>query len=171
VQQVGMLGFVNGCLVIPFSVMVGRLSMSYQDHMLMRYLLGIGIFGLFLLIDITDLVATPTADWNQNHPLAVGPKRYITGYFLTYLSVQAFEGVIGSTLSKVIPTALACGTFNSGLLATLVDTLGRACGDMSISLVGLISLRQLMNLLFIPGFSIILTCLVVIERNRDMLAV
>ena len=171
VQQVGTLGFSNGLLVIPFSMLVGRLSMSYQDRLLMRWLVGAGCLGLFLLIDLSDLVATPTRTYNKGHALAVTPQRYIAGYFVSYISIQAFEGVIGSTLSKVIPTALASGTFNSGLLATLVDTFGRACGDIFISAVGFINLRQLMNLLFIPGFSIMFTCLVLIERFRDMLSV
>jgi len=171
VTQVGTLGLVNGLLVIPFSIVVGRLSMSYQDHVLMRVLVCMGLFGFFLLVDLSDLVAAPTPHYNINHPLAVGPHRYIVGYFLAYISIQSFEGVIGSTLSKVIPTALASGTVNSGLLATLVDTFGRSCGDLFISLCGFINLRQLMNLLFIPGFFIMLTCLVVIERYRDLLAV
>jgi hypothetical protein len=171
VKQVGTLGLVNGILVIPFSILVGRLSMSYQDHVLMKGLLSMGCFGLFLLIDLSDLVATPTRRYNEGHVLAVSPQRYIIGYFLSYISIQAFEGVIGSTLSKVIPTALASGTVNSGLLATLVDTFGRTCGDLFISTAGFISLRQLMNLLFIPGFTIMLTCLVVVERYKDMLSV
>jgi hypothetical protein len=171
VHEVGSLGFTNGLLVIPFSIFVGRMSMSYQDHVLMKWLISIGCFGMFLLIDLSDLVATPTRYYNAGHILAVGPPRYILGYFLSYISVQAFEGVIGSTLSKVIPTALASGTFNSGLLATLVDTFGRSCGDLFISAAGFVSLRQLMNLLFIPGFAILLTCLIVIERSRDMLSV
>jgi hypothetical protein len=172
VGQVGMLGFTNGILVIPFSILIGKLSMSYQDHVLMRILVIMGCFGLFLLIDISDLFGTITGQsYNIGHPLAVSPRRYIAGYFCTYLSIQAFEGVIGSTLSKVIPTALASGTLNSGLLATLVDTSGRACGDLFISAMGFINLRQLMNLLFIPTFTIMLTCLLVIHRCRDLLLV
>ena len=171
VHQVGTLGFTNGCLVIPFSIFIGKLSLSIQDRQLMRYLVTIGIFGMFLLVDLSDLVYSHNGSYNAGHVLAVGQRRYISGYFVSYLSIQAFEGVIGSTLSKVIPTSLASGTFNSGLLATLVDTFGRACGDNFISMVGFISIRQLMNLLFIPGFLIMLTCLVVIERYRDMLSV
>jgi hypothetical protein len=171
VDQVGLLGFTNGLLVIPFSILVGKLSLSYQDNVLMKWLVGAGCLGLFLLIDLTDLIATPTDTYNKGHVLAVSPYRYIAGYFLSYMSIQAFEGVIGSTLSKVIPTALASGTINSGLLATLVDTFGRTCGDLFISAAGFVSLRQLMNLLFIPGFTIMFTCLVVIERCRDMLTV
>ncbi|GKY96584.1 hypothetical protein MPSEU_000618000 [Mayamaea pseudoterrestris] len=171
VKQVGTLGFANGMMVIPFSIMVGRLSMSYQDQTLMKMLVGMGCIGLFLLIDISDLMGTPTNDYNQGDPLAVSPTRFISGYLISYLSIQSFEGVIGSTLSKVIPTALASGTLNSGLLATLVDTGGRACGDLFISAMGFISLRQLINLLFIPAFFIMLTCLIVIERYRDLLSV
>lgn len=171
VQQVGTLGFTNGLLVIPFSILVGRLSLSYQDLFLMKILLCGGLTGLFLLIDISDLVGTPTSYYNKGSPLAVSPSRYRIGYFFSYLSIQAFEGVIGSTLSKVIPTALASGTVNSGLLATLIDTLGRTCGDLFISAMGFLCLRQLMNLLFIPTFCLMLICLVVIEKNRDILSV
>ena len=116
VKQVGLLGLTNGLLVIPFSILVGRLSMSYQDQTLMKLLVGMGCIGLFLLIDISDLMGTPTSHYNEGHPLAVTPQRFISGYFISYLSIQSFEGVIGSCLSKVIPTALASGTLNSGLL-------------------------------------------------------
>ena len=137
----------------------------------MTWLLSIGIFGLFLLIDVTDL-ADASEDYHyEDHFFAVGPRRYVVGYFLVYMSIQSFEGVIGSTLSKVIPTALAAGTLNSGLLATLVDTLGRACGDLFISLVAFINLRELMNLLFIPAAIVLVTCLVVVRRYYDVLAV
>jgi len=171
VHQVGTLGCINGLLVIPISILVGRLSMSYQDRRLMTWLVAIGCCGFFMNIDLSDLVSTPTHTYNKGHVLAVSPQRYVLGYFLTYSPVQCFEGIIGSALSKVIPTALASGTLNSGLLATLVDTFGRACGDMFISMVGFINLRQLMNLLFIPGFCIMLTCLVVIRKFYDILAV
>lgn len=123
VVQVGTLGCINGLLVIPLSITVGWLSLYYQDRALMMFLVSIGCIGTFLLIDITDLVSTPHSDgYNDWNKFAVHPPRYVVGYFLAFCSIQSFEGVIGSTLSKVIPTALASGTFNSGLLATLVDT-------------------------------------------------
>jgi len=171
IEQVGIMGCVNGLLVIPFSIGVGYLSMMYQDRVLMTYLVSIGAFGYFLLIDWTDLRATPSDTYNQGVMFSVGPPRYVLGYFIAYVSIQSFEGVIGSTLSKVIPTALASGTINSGLLATMVDTLGRASGDIFISIMGYINLRQLMNLLFIPTFTVLISCLVMIRRNYDMLAV
>ena len=171
VQQVGTLGCVNGLTVIPLSVLVGRLSLSYQDRVLMVWLLSIGILGLLLLIDVTDIIDSKSPYYNKGNIFAVDPHRYVAGYFLVYMSIQSFEGIIGSALSKVIPTALAAGTLNSGLLATLVDTFGRACGDLFICLVAFINLRQLINLLFIPAAIILVACLVVVRRFYDVLAV
>lgn len=173
VNKVGTLGLVNGLAVIPFSILVGRLSMIYQDHLLMKWLIGIGILGTFLLVDFSDMLSTQGQNYryNDGHWLAVSPQRYVAGYFLTYIAIQTFEGVIGSTLSKVIPTQLASGTFNSGLLATLVDTFGRTCGDNFITMAGLLSIRQIMNLLFVPSFLILCGCLLLIGRCKDMLAV
>jgi hypothetical protein len=171
VGEVGTLGCINGFAVIPFSILIGRLSKSHQDRALMIWLLGIGLFGCFLLVDVSDLIDSNSKHYNEGDWLAVNPVRYVMGYFLVYISIQSFEGVIGSALSKVIPTALASGTFNSGLLATLTDTFGRSCGDLFISLVAFISLRQLMNLLFIPGVCILIICLIVVRRYYDLLAV
>jgi hypothetical protein len=165
IHQVGLLGLVNGLCVIPLSILVGKASLYYQDRFLMLTLLSIGVLGLSLLIDYYDLFN------GANHIHSVGPGQYVTGYFITYVSIQSFEGVIGSALSKVIPTSLATGTFNSGLLATLVDTFGRSCGDLFISLMGYINIDQLMNLLFIPGVLILFTCLFMVRKYYDLLAV
>jgi Sugar (and other) transporter len=169
IQQVGLLGLANGMCVIPLSILVGKASMMYQDRFLMICLLTVGVLGLSLLIDYYDMFNGE----NNGHPIhhSVGPGQYVAGYFITYMSIQSFEGIIGSALSKVIPTALATGTFNSGLLATLTDTLGRSCGDLFISLMGTINIDQLMNLLFVPGVLILFTCLFVVRKYYDLLAV
>jgi hypothetical protein len=190
IQQVGMLGCANGFSVIPVSIMVGKLSLQYQDRWLMIWLLSVGMAGMCLLVDGSDFIDTSDAlqmynnytddftdnsdapqTYNESVARSVGPMRYVMGYFVTYLSIQSFEGIIGSALSKLIPTALAQGTFNSGLLATLVDTFGRSCGDLFISLMGFWNIRQLMNLLFVPGVLILATCLVIVRKYYDLLAV
>mmetsp|Transcript_4427 Transcript_4427/g.9923 ORF Transcript_4427/g.9923 Transcript_4427/m.9923 type:complete len:247 (+) Transcript_4427:108-848(+) len=187
IHQVGLLGCANGLSVIPLSILVGKLSLHHQDRCLMVWLLAVGIFGLCLLVDARDLAdafwtgsannngdddsSSYSSSYHQESSWSVGPARYVMGYFVTYLSIQSFEGIIGSALSKLIPTALATGTFNSGLLATLVDTLGRSCGDLFISIMGLWNIRQLMNLLFVPGVLILATCWIVVWRNYDLLAV
>eukprot|EP00536_Pseudo-nitzschia_multiseries_P007807 jgi/Psemu1/305252/fgenesh1_kg.188_\ len=175
IHEVGALGCFNGFFVIPISILVGKLSLSYQDRYLMVCLLLVGVSGLSLLIDFSDLFSFDgefsERTYNKNLWWSVGPTQYVIGYFVTYVSVQSFEGIIGSALSKLIPTALATGTFNSGLLATLVDTSGRSCGDLFIALMGFWNIRQLMNLLFVPGVVVLLTCLVIVRRYYDLLAV
>jgi len=127
VQQVGTLGTIVGCLTIPNSIVIGWISQYREDRVLMIWLMSFAALGMGLLIDVTDLVSTETDTYNEGLALAVGPYRYIAGYLLVFCSVQAFDGVVGSVLSKVIPTAiptaLATGTLNSGLLATVIGTL------------------------------------------------
>ena len=113
VQQVGTLGTIIGCLTIPISIFIGWVSQYREDRVLMLWLISIATFGMGLLIDVTDFVSTETETYNEGHTLAVGPYRYISGYLLVFCSVQAFDGVVGSVLSKVIPTALATGTLVS----------------------------------------------------------
>ena len=62
------------------------------------------------------------------------------------------------------------GGFLTRVVVALVQ-LGRACGDFFISFMGHINIRQLMNLLFIPAFTILLSCFVAIRRFSDVLAV
>eukprot|EP00957_Ditylum_brightwellii_P126596 9649046-Ditylum_brightwellii.AAC.1 len=122
IEQVGTLGCINGILTIPISTFIGAMSQSVQDRVLMTWLVSIATFGMFLLIDISDLFGTPTESYNEGNIFAVGERRYVMGYLITFCSLQAFDSVIASNLSKVIPTALASGTLNSGLLTTLVGT-------------------------------------------------
>jgi hypothetical protein len=122
VQQVGILGTIVGCLTIPISIFIGWVSQYREDRVLMLYLMTFATIGMGLLVDVSDFMDTDTVYYNKGNPLAVGPHRYVAGYLLVFCSVQAFDGVVGSVLSKVIPTALASGTLNSGLLATLVGT-------------------------------------------------
>ena len=113
VHQVGTLGTIVGCLTIPISIFIGWVSQYREDRVLMVWLMSFAAFGMALLVDVTDFVSTDTETYNEGHPLAVGPHRYIAGYLLVFCSVQAFDGVVGSVLSKVIPTALATGTLVS----------------------------------------------------------
>ena len=97
--------------------------------------------------------------------------RYITGSLIAFSGIEACESYVASLMSKVVPSALAQGTFNSGLLATLVATGGRASGDAFISLMGLISIRNLLNLLIIPGATLVAGSIELILWNYEILAV
>ncbi|KAK1741332.1 MFS transporter [Skeletonema marinoi] len=168
-KQVGALGTVVGCLTIPISVFVGWISQYSEDGVLMLWLITCATVGMALLVDPTDFVSADTDTYNEGNIFAVGPGRYYAGYLLVFCSVQAFDGVVGSVLSKVIPTALAAGTLNSGLLATIVGTLGRALGDAFITAVGYINLRQVQNLLFVPSFVILVADLILVFMKRETL--
>eukprot|EP00957_Ditylum_brightwellii_P177577 13525858-Ditylum_brightwellii.AAC.1 len=85
--------------------------------------------------------------YNEGQPLAVGPARYIIGSLIAFSGIEACECFVASILSKVVPSALAAGTFNSGLLETLVSVGGASVGGGIITIMGLISIRNILNLL------------------------
>ena len=81
------------------------------------------LVGVFLLIDFTDFMPdSEEVGYNAGAPLAVGPVRYIAGSMIAFGAVEVNESFMASLLSKVVPSALATGTLNSGLLLTLVGT-------------------------------------------------
>lgn len=171
IKNVGTLHFVNGCIIIPVSVLAGYLSQFYEDRFLATCLLAVTCAGMLLIVDFTDLVSHDNEGYNEGHWLAVGPVKYIAGSMIAFSGIEACESYVASLMSKVVPSALAEGTFNSGLLATLVGTSGRATGDLFITLMALISIRQLLNLLVIPGLALMIISMVLIRRNYGSLAV
>lgn len=84
---------------------------------------------MLLLVDPTDLVNHDNEGYNEDHWLSVGPIKYIAGSLIAFSGIEACESYVASLMSKVVPSALAVGTFNSGLLATLVGTV-RLCSVM-----------------------------------------
>jgi len=119
-SEVGILGAVDGIMVIPLSFFVGWLSQHVEDRSLLTGLLALSVLGTALLVDPTDLRQQSGESYNEGLWASVGPKQYIVGSLLSFASLQACESVITSQLSKVVPHSLAKGTFNSGLLSTLV---------------------------------------------------
>ena len=197
IKNVGTLHLVNGIIVIPVSIFSGYLSTMYEDRYMSIWFLAITLFGMLFLFDPTDLVNHEDSEtFNEGMPMAVGHVRYITGSLIAFSGIEACESYVASLMSKVVPSALAVGTFNSGLLATLVGTVssfcllyklcqstyliislslqsqgGRATGDLFITLMGLISIRNLLNLLIIPGAALVATAIGLIVWNYDILAV
>ena len=172
IKHVGTLHLVNGIIVIPVSVFSGYLSTIYEDRYMAIWFLSITLFGMAFLFDPTDLINhEDTETYNDDKPMSVGPARYIMGSLIAFSAIEACESYVASLMSKVVPSALAVGTFNAGLLATLVGTGGRATGDLFITLMGLISIRNLLNLLIIPGATLVATSIIVILWNYELLAV
>jgi len=173
IRNVGVLHLANGLIVIPVSIFAGWLSQFREDRYLAMWFMGITSVGLLLMIDFTDLfVGTDSTDtYNEDLILSVGPIQYIIGSVIAFSGVEACESFVASLMSKCVPSALAVGTFNSGLLATLVGTGGRAVGDLFITAMGLISIRNLLNLLIIPGLVLILFSMFLLWRNYKIVAV
>jgi hypothetical protein len=172
IGNVGTLHLINGLIVIPVSIFSGWISQYYEDRFMALCLIVISIFGMSILVDVTDFMdTTSNSTFNSGHFLAVGPARYVTGSLIAFSGIEACESFIASLMSKLVPSALAVGTFNSGLLITLVGTSGRATGDFFITFMGLISIRNLLNLLVIPGMGLMIISGVLIRQNYSILAV
>jgi hypothetical protein len=163
---------VNGIIVIPVSVFAGWLSQFHEDRYLAMWFMSITAVGLLIMIDPTDFVDVDTYEtYNYDKPFAVSQVQYILGSLVAFSGVEACESFVASLMSKCVPSALAVGTFNSGLLATLVGTGGRATGDLFITAMGLISIRNLLNLLIIPGFCLTLLSMFLLWKNYKTVAV
>jgi Major Facilitator Superfamily len=125
IKNVGTLHLVNGLIVIPVSAVSGWLSTYFEDRYMAMWFLAITLFGMAFLFDPSDLISHDNDMYNEDHPLSVGPVKYITGSLIAFSGIEACESFVASMMSKVVPSALASGTFNSGLLATLVGTVSR----------------------------------------------
>jgi len=163
------LHLLNGMIVIPVTIYCGWLSSFYQDRHLILIFMSITLFGMMSLIDVTDFLSDNDGNYNENNWFAVGPKRYILGSVIAFSGVEACESFVASLLSKVVPSELATGTFNAGLLATLVGTGGRATGDVVITVLGLVSLRHILNLLMVPSCALVLLSIGLVSFNYDIL--
>ena len=63
-----------------------------------------------------------------------------------------------SLLSKILPTEMAKGTFNSGFLTTEIGTLGRVVSDVGITIAMSHSELPAVNALFLPiGLGVVLS--------------
>lgn len=172
IRNVGTLHLVNGLIVIPVSIFAGWLSQYREDRYLAMWFMAITSLGLLIMVDPTDLLDVESSEtYNYGSAFAVGPAQYIIGSLIAFSGVEACESFVASLMSKCVPSALAVGTFNSGLLATLVGTGGRAVGDLFITAMGLISIRNLLNQLIIPGLCLMLLSMFLLWKNYKIVAV
>ena len=115
IKNVGTLHLVNGIIVIPVSIFSGYLSTLYEDRYMSIWFLAITLAGMSFLFDPTDVFNLEGSEtFNEGHPMAVGPAKYVTGSLIAFSGIEACESYVASLMSKVVPSALAQGTFNSG---------------------------------------------------------
>merc|ERR1711983_675589 len=128
------------------------------------------LIGVCSLIDFTDFLPSSVDDgYNSYNPYSIGPTRYIVGSIVAFSAVEVNESFLASLLSKVVPSALATGTCNSGLLLTLVGTGGRAVGDLFLTAMGYISLRNLLNLVIVPAVFFVAISILIVLMNYNIL--
>ncbi|CAN0151835.1 unnamed protein product, partial [Ectocarpus sp. 4 AP-2014] len=139
VREVGMLMAVLGMVVLPVNALVGRMSMSCEDRVMLQVLAVFAGIGCLVIVDFSM------------SPFRYTEGQYVAGVSLAFVAMQAHEGVIMSITSKIIPVELAKGTWNSGFLATEAGTFGRFVGDALITVLGVMTLSSLDFLLFFPS--------------------
>ena len=99
----------------------------------------LGIFGLAMFL-VYPLFGGGARERERGlHPSFGwgGLPRYTAGATIFYIARNLMEGLDMSLMSKMLPARLARGTCNSGLITTEVGTLGRALGNMVITVAGL----------------------------------
>ncbi|KAJ0411381.1 hypothetical protein ATCC90586_004367 [Pythium insidiosum] len=133
-----------GLLMFPTNVVVSWLCVRYEDRELILMSEGLMLVGVAVIVRYTASYSVV---------------QFVLGGVIIFISTNVLEGVNMSLLSKTIPRAFARGTFNSGLLATEAGTLGRAIGDVAITVVGLPGIQYVLNWTFVP---LLLTCMLTI---------
>ena len=122
IKNVGTLHLVNGLIVIPVTILSGYLSNFREDRYLSLCFLTITLGGMAILFDPTDLANQDNYTYNSDNWLSTNSFDYIAGCLISFSGIEANETFVASLMSKVVPSSLATGTFNAGLLATLVGT-------------------------------------------------
>jgi hypothetical protein len=105
------------------------------------------------------------------------PACYLTNHQnLTCVPILLFsilsEGVDTSIMAQVTPSELNSCFINSGLLATLIGTLGRVLSDLMITVSALLDIHvfvDFVNATFLPLLLLALGCLLLVHSSYDKL--
>jgi hypothetical protein len=106
-------------------------------------------------------------DWSHGIPV------YITFLSIVFVGTIILEGVDTSIMAQVTPAELNDRFINSGLMATLIGTLGRVLSDSMITFSALLDLHvfvDFVNATFIPLLIVTLACLIMARAYYHCLA-
>ena len=113
---------------------------------------------------------------NKQHEIpynwGIGTVTYITFLSAVFMGTIILEGVDTSLMAKVTPAALNETFINSGLLATLVGTLGRVFGDSMITISALVDkniFTDFVNATFFPMIPLALIGYFLVQRYYSLL--
>lgn len=172
IEDVGTLQVVNGLIIVPVCFFAAYLSTKYEDRVMTLCFLFVTLIGMLIMFDLSDFVNYHASlTYNEYSVFSTGPISYVTGSLIAFIGVEVCESFTASMMSKVVSSKLAEGTFNAGLLQTLVGTGGRALGDIFVTAMGLISIRNLLNLLILPGMGLVASSIMLILWNYELLGV
>ena len=121
---------VLGLLVLPANWVIAQASRRYDDRDLILATQGFMLLGCLAILDVGRTYRVP---------------HYLFGSTLIFVAANALEGPNMSLLSKTIPPRYSKGLFNVGLLATESGTLGRAVGDVILTLCGSGGMSRILN--------------------------
>ncbi|XP_057524151.1 SPX domain-containing membrane protein At4g22990-like isoform X2 [Amaranthus tricolor] len=138
-----------GLTVLPVNIVVGSyISNMFQERQILLASEIVVCIGILM-------------SFNFFVPYTV--LQYVCSGLIMFVAAEVLEGVNLSLLSRVMSSRLSRGTYNGGLLSTEAGTLARVVADATITLIGLLGQRNLLNLTLVPSFlicvgSIIATC-------------
>eukprot|EP00977_Amphora_coffeiformis_P012038 scaffold2974_cov181-Amphora_coffeaeformis.AAC.6 len=128
-------------------------------------LTGIAIGG-HDMIEILNKDLEVPYDWGAGQPV------YLVFLSAIFLGTIILEGVDTSIMAKVTPPVLNGAFINSGLLATLIGTMGRVVGDSIITLSALFDkdiFTDFVNATFSPMIPMVFIALYLVQRYYPLL--
>jgi MFS family permease len=126
--------------VAPVYIFMGFTRDIFEDRQFTRFALILTMIGSGLLICFDDMIEI----------------QYILGTFILYLGVNMDDGIAGSLLTKFVPDSGAHDFINTGLLITVVGSLARGIGALTVPVSGWIEddkeiePDEIENFVFVP---------------------
>eukprot|EP00977_Amphora_coffeiformis_P015997 scaffold4833_cov233-Amphora_coffeaeformis.AAC.32 len=120
----------EGIVFDGIGIAAGMFGLSKKEHSVTTNStehVSIAIGGKDIMEVLNEQQEVPY-DWGAGRPV------YLTFLCAIFMGTIILEGVDTSVMAKATPVALNETFINSGLLATLVGTLGRVLGDSLITL-------------------------------------
>ena len=105
------------------------------------------MIGSIRIVDLLNSESEFPYDWT------LGPYVYVIFLSAIFMGTIILEGVDTSLMAKLTPARLNDSVFNSGLLATLIGTLGRVFADLLITMSALLDVYTFVdfcNATFMP---------------------
>ncbi|CAB9525160.1 SPX domain-containing membrane protein [Seminavis robusta] len=182
-----------GALAIPAHFVVEKASHHYSERKILSKSLVFILFSTLgilnwsgLFYDVEGMISAPEEPRNATsiggdqavaillnargefpYDYGSGPAVYIVFLSAIFMGTIVLEGVDTSIMAKCTPAKLNGNFFNSGLLATLVGTLGRVVADSMITLCALLDIHvfvDFVNATFFPILVLTLAGLYMVQK-------